>query len=107
MYDKPNLDNVISNVSLLEINNDYTNDLKINWDFEKSNHFIDVFKKSEQVTDDDVTNDFEYFGVIHSSTPEMKKVSPGMYIDSSKELYNMCEHVWTPFGECNVLLDDC
>ncbi|MFA5406591.1 MAG: hypothetical protein WC307_04520 [Candidatus Nanoarchaeia archaeon] len=105
---EPSQEQIINNVIALRNSQDYINDIKIKWDFEKSNHFIDVFKKSsiDPYADSSEIKNFDYFGIIHCSAPEMKKVSPGMYIDDSKELYNMCEHVKTPFGNCNVLLDD-
>lgn len=83
--------------------------VRIKWDFEKSNHFIDVFEKLENPYAGEL-GDFKYFFVMHSSAPEMKNIYPGIYIDSPvngvRALYDLCEHVITPFGECNVLLDE-
>jgi len=105
----PNFKETITKATSLRSHNTEIDGIRIKWDFEKSNHFIDVFEKLENPYEPTLS-DFKYFFVMHSSAPEMKNIYPGIYIDSPvngvRELYNLCEHVNTPFGECNVLLDD-
>ena len=116
----PNEKEIIERVIGLRNDETYLNDIKIKWDFEKSNHFIDIYEKKLVTPNKEMEEEnsvqfnnaqnkienYKYFFMIHCSAPEMKKVSPGMYIDDSKELQNMCEVISTPFGDCNVLLDD-
>lgn len=105
----PNIKETIERVVNLRNQVTEIDGIKIKWDFDKSNHFIDVFEKPCNHNESSL-NGFDYFFVIHSSAPEMKNVYPGIYIDSPvngvRALYDLCEHVLTPFGECNVLLDE-
>jgi len=83
----------------------YINDIKVQWDFSKSNHFIDLFKVV-RIADVDLP---PYAFIMHSGAPEVKGDNPkgfGLYYHKSKLLREMAKIVETPFGATKVLIDD-
>ncbi|RMD95174.1 MAG: hypothetical protein D6813_00815, partial [Calditrichaeota bacterium] len=72
--------------------------VKIKWNLEKGNHFVDVFEVrplNAQITLP------PYAFMAHTSGSELKKkthLGPGLYIDSSETLLDWAEFVATPFG---------
>ncbi len=77
--------------------------IKTEWDFDKSNHFIDVFHiKSLSDTE------FPPYGfIIHGGTGEFKKENPfgdGLYYDESEALLKKACVMETPFGTCYYLV---
>ncbi len=77
--------------------------IKIKWNLEKGNHFVDVFEV--RPLDDTVTLP-PYAFMAHTSGSELKKEShlgPGLYIDASRTLREWAEAVETPFGITYIL----
>ncbi len=78
--------------------------IKIQWDFGKGDHFIDLFK----VTKLNGAEIPPYAFIIHSGNQELKgdnPKGPGLYLHMSKALQDTAESISTPFGEIHVLLD--
>jgi hypothetical protein len=76
--------------------------IEIEWDFHRSNHFIDLFwvKPLTEI------NLPEYVFIIHSSARELtqdNKKGFGLYYDKSPLLGDMAEKFDTPFGPLHVL----
>jgi hypothetical protein len=83
----------------------FINDVEIEWDFGKGNHFIDVFslKKIAESTLPD------YAFVIHGGTREFKGDNPngmGLYYNRSRILKEMFKTIETPFGNAKILFDN-
>ncbi|MBN1798092.1 MAG: hypothetical protein JW822_05930 [Spirochaetales bacterium] len=77
---------------------------KVNWDFYKSNHFIDIFivKPTTRVH----LKFKKYAFIIHGSAPEFRSDRGsdfGLYYDQSSTLFNMAEHIKTPFQIMHIL----
>lgn len=78
--------------------------IKLDWDFGRGNHFIDVFSVREL----DGLDLPDYAFIIHSSAPELKGDNPrgfGLCYDKSEALAEMAWTEETPFGALNVLYD--
>ncbi|MFB0535674.1 MAG: hypothetical protein ACETWR_11920, partial [Anaerolineae bacterium] len=76
--------------------------VKINWDFDRSNHFIDVFQVRALA---DVPLP-EYAFVIHCAGSELRGetlLGEGLYWDASPGLLARAELIATPFGDLRVL----
>lgn len=87
------------------VNDKYIDDISIEWDFSKSNHFIDLYS-IVKTSDIDLP---KYGFIIHSGTPELKGENPkgtGFYYHKSERLRNSTKLFETPFGKLKVLLDD-
>ena len=91
------------------INKDiFIDDVKIKWDYQKGNHFIDVF---ETVIPENAKNGKwsklpPYMFIMHGSAPELRKPSekgPGLYYDDSSVLQDMMKTIDTPFGPIHYL----
>ncbi len=77
--------------------------VKIKWNLEKGNHFVDVFRVEPLVPDVQLS---PYAFMAHTSGSELKRESvlgPGLYVDASRTLREMTEVIETPFGPANVL----
>ncbi|MFQ5639868.1 MAG: hypothetical protein ACE5IR_17960 [bacterium] len=77
--------------------------IKIKWNLEKGNHFVDVFEVRSL---DSTVKLPPYAFMAHTSGSELKKEShlgPGLYIDSSKTLREWAEIVSTPYGAMHIL----
>ncbi|MFQ5649822.1 MAG: hypothetical protein ACE5IY_07760 [bacterium] len=80
--------------------------IKIKWNLEKGNHFVDVFEVRPLESGLKLP---PYAFMAHTSGSELKKEShlgPGLYIDSSKTLRQWAETVDTPFGPMHILTGD-
>lgn len=83
----------------------YIDDICVEWDFSKSNHFIDLYSIAK-TADIDLP---KYGFIIHSGAPELKGENArgtGFYWHKSKSLRKIAKIIDTPFGEIKVLLDD-
>lgn len=100
----PDIESLIRKLHELETSTTKIDNVKVVWDFYKSNHFIDVFRvKSVAKTDQNL---LPYAFIIHGAANEFKEDNEtgfGIYYDRSKQLCEMTEHVKTPFGEFHIL----
>lgn len=74
---------------------------KVNWDFYKGNHFIDIFevKNTSQKLP-------KYAALFHAGCPELKgdnEKGVGLYWNKSKSLLEMYNQIKTPFGPIHIL----
>ena len=102
----PQPEDIIKNINRVINEDNYIDDVKIEWDFKKGNHFIDVFKTKAREEGSQLPR---YSFIIHGSVPELRKETekgPGLYYDASKALFDMCEKVDTPFGPTYYLEGD-
>ncbi|MBU0535750.1 MAG: hypothetical protein KKE20_02205 [Nanoarchaeota archaeon] len=79
----------------------FINDVQVKWDFNKGNHFIDVFE-----VDGAVVKLPKHLVILHAGCPEMKGDNPagsGLYFDSSSALKQVEEVIKTPFGLIHCL----
>lgn len=79
--------------------------IPIDWDFGRSNHFIDLCRLTPAVSD---LNLPPYAFVVHGSCPELHgstALGPGCYWDSSPVLQEQCRIFETPWGALHVLVD--
>ncbi len=96
---------LIKRIHSIKSDSHYIDDIKIKWDFEKGNHFIDVFN-TKKITDLDLPN---YSFIIHSGTQELKRDNPrgaGLYYHRSQILEDNIKTINTPFGNAHVLIDN-
>ncbi|MHA1333731.1 MAG: hypothetical protein ACTSPL_06660, partial [Candidatus Odinarchaeia archaeon] len=101
----PSPHKLIEAIKELNSQEEYIDNIKIHWDFNKGNHFIDVFAVFQSVS----INLPPYVFIIHSSAPELKGENPaglGLYYDKSQRLKEMMKVIDTPFGQCRILLDN-
>lgn len=100
MDELPKPDQIIKNINLMLQEDVYIDNVLIEWDFKKGNHFIDVFEVNE---DSKLREHYpKYMFVIHGSVPELRNASGkgvGIYYDKSPTLREMCQSMKTPFGE--------
>lgn len=102
----PHPKELITDLYKLENKETYIKNLKINWDINKGNHFIDVFLVKR------VKEGYElpkYAVILHSGLPELKADNQfgfGLYWNESETLKKMCQTVNTPFGPMYVLVDN-
>jgi len=78
----------------------------VQWDFNKGNHFIDIFHVKQI---DRSIKLPPYLVVLHSGNQELKgdnEKGPGMYYHKSTHLQDVAETVDTDFGESHVLEGD-
>jgi hypothetical protein len=83
----------------------YIDSLKIDWDFAKGNHFIDLFKVSMRALELDLP---EYVFIIHGSASELRGETErglGLYFDKSVGLRERSKVVETKFGNLHILID--
>ncbi len=100
----PNIESLIKKLHELEISAIEVDGVKVNWDFYKSNHFIDLFRVKPVVKLDQ--NLPPYAFIIHGAADELRGDNEsgfGIYYDKSKQLREMAEHVETPLGEFLIL----
>ena len=96
---------LIERINEMGTKESYIDDIRVTWDFSKSNHFIDVFKVV-RLADINVP---DYAFIIHSGTPELKGDNAkgfGLYVHESDILSEMADTIETPFGRSNVILDN-
>jgi hypothetical protein len=83
----------------------YIDDIKIDWDFGGSNHFINLYKVGIHTPYLKLSN---YVFVIHGSVPELRKETQngiGLYFDKSVTLKEQSQVVETKFGNLHILVD--
>lgn len=100
----PEIDGLIRKLHELEAGNYYIDDIKVDWDFYKSNHFVDIFEV-KQVSAHPISLP-KYAFVLHGSSGELRgdtSTGFGIYYDKSKKLREMAENIETPFGEFLIL----
>jgi len=100
----PDIKTLIKKMSKMESNPVMIDNTEVQWDFYKSNHFIDLFivKPIAKVN----IKFKQYAFIIHGAACEFRednKSGFGLYYDSSKELYKMAEHIKTPFQTFHIL----
>ncbi|MFC1752374.1 hypothetical protein ACFL96_03155 [Thermoproteota archaeon] len=74
----------------------YIKNVKVKWDFNKGNHFIDIFK-----VEGSLVKMPDYLVIVHCGCPEMKtpnEAGPGLYFDYSSALQQIYDKMDTPFG---------
>ncbi|MCP4760480.1 MAG: hypothetical protein GY870_01785 [archaeon] len=94
----PQPEDIIKKMNTMLTEDSFIDGLKINWDYQKGNHFIDVFKTKPVNTDKIYPR---YMFIIHGSSPELRSETEkgiGLYYDKSKVLMNMSKKIKTPFG---------
>lgn len=100
----PDIESLIKKLHELETSAIEIDGVKVNWDFYKSNHFIDVFRVKPVVKlDQDLP---PYAFIIHGAADELRGDNEsgfGIYYDKSKQLREMAERVETPLGEFLIL----
>ncbi|MHA1717662.1 MAG: hypothetical protein ACTSXP_18625 [Promethearchaeota archaeon] len=108
MDDIPQPKNLINTINEFLRENLYIDDFKIEADFHKSNHFIDIFEVKQYDDEDMPDNILDYVFFIHGSCPELRKENHrgiGLYIDKSAALKNLASKLKTPFGNIHYLID--
>ncbi len=83
----------------------YVDDMKVDWDLYKGNHFIDLFRVVKRTMDIFIP---EYAFIIHGSVSELRGETEkglGLYFDKSPNLKEHAQVVETPIGKIHVLLD--
>jgi hypothetical protein len=103
LWKEPNPYDLIKNMNAIKSKELYLDDILIDWDFAKSNHFISCYKSKMKC-------DIEfppYIFLIHGSAPELRgdEYGMGIYIDQSKKLHDIAIEENTPLGKQYILLD--
>jgi len=82
----------------------YYKNIKLQWDYGVSNHFINLFE-SKDLSDVDLP---PYIFFVHGSAPELRDDTHGLgyYYDKSKTLRELAIEEETIFGKQYILLDD-
>ncbi|NHI93914.1 MAG: hypothetical protein EAX96_15605 [Candidatus Lokiarchaeota archaeon] len=83
----------------------YIDNIKLDWDLYKGNHFIDVFKVVKRSLEVKLPN---YAFIMHGSVAELREETEkglGLYFDKSKTLREKAEIFDTKFGRFHVLID--
>jgi hypothetical protein len=102
---KPDIQTVIRNLRELHEEETYIDDIKVQWDLGKSNHFIDIFKV-EATSEERLP---EYAFIIHAGAPEIKgdnERGHGLYFKKSKILQEKYIELKTPFERIHYLDGD-
>jgi hypothetical protein len=84
----------------------FIDDLKIDWDMYKGNHFIDVFEVVKRSGELDLP---KYVFIMHGSVSELRGETDkglGLYWDKSEALNDLAKRIETKFGVLHILLDD-
>jgi hypothetical protein len=82
----------------------YIDNVNVEWDFYKGNHFIDVFE-----VENPAGKIPKYAVIMHAGCPEFKEDGDGrfgLYWNDSRILQGMMDTVKTPFGNCYILTDN-
>jgi hypothetical protein len=100
----PDAGSVIGKLHEMEMDPIQIEGIDVAWDFYKSNHFIDLFEVKPVAKIELRLPPYAF--VIHGSAGEFRgdnALGFGLYYDKSQQLYEMAEHIETPFGEFHVL----
>ncbi len=102
----PAVDDLVSELHRLHHSDLTVQDIPVEWDLHKGNHFLDLCALESSDPDLEFP---PYAFVIHSAAPEMKRpnsLGMGLYWDSSEALQQSCRRIDTPWGPLHALLDD-
>ena len=105
LEEKPDIPTIIKNLRALHDEETYIDDIKIQWDLGKSNHFVDIFKV--EATAEERLPDYAF--VIHAGAPEIKgdnERGMGLYFRKSKILQDKYIELKTPFDSIYYLDGD-
>jgi len=99
----PEIYDIIEGIDEIKSKILYYDNIKIDWDYGISNHFINCFE-TKNISNLDLP---PYMFMIHGSAPEFRDDSYGigLYIDKSKTLKSMAIEESTTFGKQYILLD--
>jgi hypothetical protein len=100
----PELNTLLHRLHLMDREKTIIDGIEVQWDFYKSNHFIDLFFL-KPVTKVDIQLPTHAF-IIHGSAGEFTGNNAqgfGLYFDKSKTLMEMAGTVETPFGSFYIL----
>ncbi|MFX1444019.1 MAG: hypothetical protein ACFFHV_11435 [Promethearchaeota archaeon] len=103
LHELPNSYEIIKRIDEIKASELFHDNVKLNWDYGISNHFINCFE-----TKNLSSLEFPpYMFMIHGSAPEFRddQYGIGLYIDKSKTLKEIAREEETPFGIQYVLLD--
>jgi hypothetical protein len=98
----PDKTTLLKRVHSLRAEKHKIDDVPIQWDFGKSNHFINIYRTNSLI-DDELE---PYAFILHGSGPELRGESvwgDGLYWDSSEALRRKAELFPTPFGPLRLL----
>ena len=101
LEEAPSPDHLIQAVHNFNQKSLYLDDVKIEWDFAKGNHFVDVFRVERSDT-----NLPPYAFAIHGAAPELRKDRDdkyGLYWHQSPILQELMTEISTPFGKNHVI----
>jgi len=100
----PEIYGIIEGIDEIKSKMLYYDNIKIDWDYGISNHFINCFETKNLSTLDLPP----YMFMIHGSAPEFRDESYGigLYVDKSKTLKNIAIEETTVFGKQYILLDE-
>jgi len=101
----PEIENLIDKITILSAKSSdiKVNGIKVVWDFDKGNHFIDVFKVRNILGIEDFP---PYMFIVHGAGDELRDDNQkgyGLYYYRSKRLENIAEKMDTPFGKIRFL----
>ena len=104
IWERPDPYELIKKMNQIKSTELYIDDILVDWDFGKSNHFISCFKTK-------VMSEIKvppYIFLIHGSAPELRgdKYGIGVYIDQSNNLRDISIEEITPLGKQYILLDN-
>ena len=103
----PEVDKLIERLHKMENTEHRIDGVKVEWDFYKSNHFVDIFEAKPVSSDNPGLP--RYMFIIHGSSGEFRgdtRSGFGIYYDKSKKLMEMAEEIVTPFGKFLILTGD-
>lgn len=99
----PSVNDLIDRIQSLKEERVTIDGVEIDWDFCKSNHFIDIFRAAPMVDDVEIP---EFAFITHYAGDELRGDAQGtfgLYYDFSPRLMEMAEILETPFGPCRYL----
>lgn len=98
----PDPRDIIRRTEHMEHEQHYINDIKVQWDFYKGNHFMDFFEVKPLRN----VKMPKYAVILHAGCPEFKgdnNEGPGLYWNMSKQLQQTMKEIQTPFGKVRIL----
>ncbi|MFC1731867.1 hypothetical protein ACFL6I_16230 [candidate division KSB1 bacterium] len=99
----PSPEKLLRKIQELNKEDTYIKNVKVKWDFNKGNHFIDVFKV--EMASIKLPH---YMVIIHAGSPEMKsenEAGMGLYFNKSNYLQKVYKNIKTPFGPMYILTE--
>lgn len=100
----PEIDTLIKRLHEMEADTQVIEGIPVEWDFYKSNHFIDLFEVKQVAGDAPPVPKYAF--VLHGSAGELRKdnkTGVGIYYDKSKILAETAQKMETPFGTVHYL----